>query len=388
LARRVKALFNESLAALLTPLRRRELLLVCSQPSGAKREELQRRLTFAVDAARRANDISIRVVTSVGLFDILRAEAITIGDQALAPRWALRLMRNVFDIDYERNPIDGWALAELTDFLLPPAARAERVGARAALCARVSALRSEASRGVYVIGTGPSLARAIDQDFSVGVVVVCNTIVRDRSLWRHLEPDFLVAGDAIYHFGHTPHARAFRADARARLAESGGRTLFVYPEIFDAVVRREFVGLEGVLIPVPFGEHTDVMVDLCEHFALPRLGNVLNLLLLPLGSTLGRHLRLWGFDGRSPTDTGFWANSSKQAYLELIPTIREAHPAFFETLVPAGRESEYVRAVHGDALDEQLQDAERGGYTIEMLHFSWTPVFRKRFSGPDPESTA
>ena len=60
-----------------------------------------------------------------------------------------------------------------------------------------------------------------------------------------------------------------RADALRRLQESNGRTLFVYPAVFDVIVRAEFKDVEPLLVPIPFGEHTDVTVDLAKRFSLP-----------------------------------------------------------------------------------------------------------------------
>jgi hypothetical protein len=120
-------------------------------------------------------------------------------------------------------------------------------------------------------------------------------------------------------------------------------------------------------------------VDLTKHFALPRFGNVLNALLLPLGCTLSSDVRLWGFDGRGPNDSGFWANSDRHAYPELMQSIRDSHPAFFANSIPDGNEDKYVKQVHGDFLDERLTEAERRGFQFRMLHPSWTPTLQKRY---------
>jgi hypothetical protein len=218
------------------------------------------------------------------------------------------------------------------------------------------------------------------RSFADGTTVVCNTIVRDPELWHHLAPAFLAAGDAIYHFGHTPHACAFRADALRRIQESNGRTLFVYPAQFDVIVRAEFRDVQSSLVPVPYGGHTDMTVDLTKHFCLPQLENVLVTLLLPLGCTLSNDVRLWGFDGRAPSDSGFWANSDRHAYPELMQSLRDAHPAFFAEKTPKGSENKYVNRVHGDLLDERLTEAERRGFEFRMLHPSWTPTLQKRYS--------
>ena len=111
---------------------------------------------------------------------------------------------------------------------------------------------------------------------------------------------------------------------------------------------------------------------------MPSLGNVLNILLLPLACTVSTSVRLWGFDGRAPDDKLFWSNSSKHSYPELMPELVEEHPAFFAAFVPKNRESDYVKSVHGDELDKCLVAAERDGYQFVMMHFSWTETLNKR----------
>jgi hypothetical protein len=356
-----------------------EVLLLCNDPAGAKGLELGSRLDFYLNAASAPKErVGVRLATTCTATELLAARVVAIGDRGLVPSWILRVFDHVFDVDFETNPRDGWEFARLATMVAGN--RTAAGTARDAVRFRdlVGRLRRSGKTRAYLLGTGPSLSLAKDVSFTDGIVVACNTIVRDRDLWEHVRADVLVAGDAIYHFGHTAHARAFRADAVARLQEGGGRTVFIYPDIFDAVVRSEFRGLESSLMPIPYGKHEDVTVDLSRHFVLPDLGNVLNLLLLPVGASLSRDIWLWGFDGRAPDAALFWANSSKHSYPELMPALQAAHPAFFRKFVPAGRESEYVRSVHGDDLEEQLSHAEQRGFRFTMMHFSWTPTLNKR----------
>jgi hypothetical protein len=324
----------------------------------------------------------VRRTSTIRFKDLLLARAIAVADSSLKPRLSARLLDHIFDVDYERNGGDGWDLARLACETVDHAPSTEASATR--LTEALSHVRSRNRACVYLFGTGPSLSRANDRDFTDGLVVVCNTIVRDVRLWNHLAPDVLVAGDAIYHFGHTPHARAFRRDALARLTTDSPNAVFIYPAIFDPIVRLEFASIAERLIPVPLGEHTDVTVDLLREHTLPYLGNVLNLLLLPVGCTLSSDVRLWGFDGRAPSDQLFWSNSNNHSYPELLNTVREAHPAFFAEMVPAGREASYVQSVHGDDLDEQMTNAEARGFRFSMLHFSWTATLQRRGLVPNP----
>lgn len=302
-------------------------------------------------------------------------------DKDLVPQWIFRLFNNVFNVDYERNSVDGWQLCAVAEYVSCLPSLGRRAEAKSRFLTGLAKVQSDKFNKCYVFGTGTSLELAIGRGFMDGYRIVCNTIVRDPELWHHLKPHFVVAGDAIYHFGFTEFAQAFRRDLRARLSESNGSVLFVYPELFDAIVRREFADHLDVLVPVPTGAHDNVDVDLTRCFELPALGNVLNLLLLPIGCTLSRTVALWGFDGRAPDDKLFWSNSQKHSYPELMESLTKAHPAFYETLVPKNKEDSYVKAVHGDELEMRLQRAEAKGFKFIMMHPSWTQTLQKRFQG-------
>jgi hypothetical protein len=285
------------------------------------------------------------------------------------------LLHNVFSIDYRSDPQDGWEWVRLVNLWYrhrPPVHLA-----RVAFTRRVEELKKQKLDKSYIFGTGPSLEKAIDRDWSDGYRIVSNTIVRDPVLWKHLDPHFVVAADAIYHFGHTSFAKTFRRDLLARLSET--QTLFVYPDFFDPIVRREFIRCSAQLIPISRGHHDDIAVDLTRCFNLPNLGNVLPLLLLPLGCTLAKTVCLWGFDGRAPSDKLFWSNSNKHTYQELIPELQKAHPGFFRHYVPKEDPTKYVREYHGDVLDGRMSAAEKAGYRFIMLHPSWTPALNKRY---------
>lgn len=372
--------FSHAADVLRRPILRPEVLLITGDATPAKVLEIESRLSFLLSHLDQG--LAIRRSATASWLAYLRSAGVAAADTtglAHFGRWHLHW---VVDLDYEANPVDGWDLMDLGVAIRQGGLQAKSVAAgRHIFCNRVEELRAEGERPVYLFGTGPSLRSAGGRSFADGIVVVCNTIVRDPDLWHHLQPAFLTAGDAIYHFGHSAHACAFRADALKRLQESRGRTLFAYPAQFDVIVRSEFRDVESQLVPIPYGEHTNISVDLVKNFSLPYLGNVLNSSLLPLGCTLSNDVRLWGFDGRGPTDSGFWANSDRQSYPELMQSIRDAHPAFFAESVPEGDESKYVRAVHGDLLEERLAEAERRGFSFRMLHHSWTPTLQKRFRG-------
>jgi hypothetical protein len=380
--RALRRWFNLTVKWLRTPILRPDVLLVMGEASPAKVREVEARLRFLFKHIEKP--LEPRTAHRASLLAYVCNTAVVAVEAGAVPAVATRHLDWVADLDYETNRSDGWALIELGAALVGDRLRKSRATARQAFVDHVQRLKVDGPRPVYLFGTGPSLQLARKRSFDDGITVVCNTIVRDADLWHHLAPEFLVACDANHHFGHTPHAQAFRADALRRLQESNGRTLFVYPDLFDVIVRSEFQDADSLLVPVPIGGHTDITVDLTKRFALPlhlNMLNVLTMMLLPMGCTLSSDVRLWGFDGRAPSDSGFWANSERHSYPELSQSVRDAHPAFFASFTPQGNEAKYVNEVHGDLLDERLAEAERRGFRFQMLHRSWTPTLQKRYTG-------
>ena len=358
-------------------------MVITGEASASKVQDIETRLKFLVDHLEDTYDIRRKHHPSPLTY--LLSSGVASADPSAISAFARRRLRWVVDLDYDTNPMDAWDLIDLGAAVSHRPNKSTLAAAYHAFAQHVGRLTASGPRPAYLFGTGPSLRLAIDRSFQDGITIVCNTIVRDAELWHHLSPSFLAAGDGVYHFGHNPHARQFRADAHRRLRESNGDTLFVYPYQFDVIVRAEFQDIEHLLVPIPRGEHTDATIDLIRNFSIPPLGNVLCDELLPLGCTVSKDVRLWGFDGRAPNDDGFWANSNRQSYPELMQSMRELHPAFFANAVPTGNEVRYVTEVHGDRLDERLTEAEGRGYTFRMLHPSWTPTFQKRFHGTDPD---
>lgn len=296
------------------------------------------------------------------------------GNVSTMAKFLIKRRKGTFYVDHIYNYRDGWEWCQLA--MIHGHSKADINAAQRELINYINKLRSQDYKRVYLFGTGPSLSMAMNHSWDDGYRVVCNTIVRDKELWHHINPHFVVAGDPIYHFGFTSFARSFRDDLRKRLSETD--TKFMYPLIFHEIVSREFLGAEGQLIPVPYGSHQRIHNDLSMNFSLPALGNVLNLLLLPLGCTLAKDVYLWGFDGRAPMDKLFWSNSLKHSYPEHMDELRKAHPAFFSYYVPEENPEKYVQAVHGDSLEHNLLDAEALGWHFNMLHDSYTPTLQKR----------
>lgn len=178
-----------------------------------------------------------------------------------------------------------------------------------------------------VFGTGPSLESSYEFDFSGCLCVVCNSIVQDRKMLKHISPAFITAGDVVSHLGVSLYAEKFRSDLAEYLQSSDAFFLttaaFGYilleqcPEIADKVI----------LVEQLLDEQN---YNLVECFALPKLDSTLNIHMLPIINTFCDHIYINGCDGKCPNvdNEDFWAHSSKAQYTDLVETGHKCHPSF------------------------------------------------------------
>ena len=281
-----------------------------------------------------------------------------------------RLLREkCLDIDRHAGQWDGWDWATLPARIRPRAAVEHQVAtAQQRFTSFIDSLPTH--RRAYVFGTGPSLELAHGRDFSDGYRVVCNTIVRNERLVEHIRPHFIVAGDAIYHFGNTRHAAAFRADLHRVLSRYDMR--FMIPDTFYPLFARDYPDIIDKVIPIDTSGQ-GIFIDLKKRLAWSSLENVLNGFLLPLGSSLADEICLLGFDGRAPDAEQFWTNSSANSYPELKPTIEAAHPGFF-----AHMNYEDYAAAQSDGAERIMEAGERLGKRYVPLHATHIPALRRR----------
>jgi hypothetical protein len=273
--------------------------------------------------------------------------------------------------DRHTNVWEGWTWAGFCASLQTAAERErEAEDAQARFCSYLETL--PAFDRCYVFGTGPSLDRAWERAFTDGYRVVCNTIVRNRGLLDHIAPHFIVAADAIHHFDNNTHAAAFRADLVAALRDRDLRALV--PDLFYPLLKAYHPEVVSKIIPV----RTDlagIHLDMKDCLAYTNLPNVLNGLLLPLGSSLADEVLLLGFDGRAPGDKAFWANSTANSYPEFKPAVRAAHPQFF-----AGTDYATYAAEQSDSAELILSKGESLGKHYYCLNPTHIPALRKRMA--------
>jgi hypothetical protein len=278
-----------------------------------------------------------------------------------------------YNIDPIINPIDAWEYHYILS-------RHRRVKDNHSIFNNnIHKIQLQKLSKCFLFATGSSLQKAISNNFEDGYKIVCNTIVKDANLWNFLKPDIIVAGDALYHFSDSNFAKSFRKDLKLRLKETPN-TIFIFPDIFQNFVEKEFIEFKNRIIGIPIGKSKSITNNLLENFELPEFGNVLNLLMLPIGCTLSKNIYFWGFDGRAPNDKDFWKNSDMHFYQEFIDELKIEHKAFFNLHIPKGREDDYVKNVHGDVLEESLNAAEKKSFKFHMMHNSYTVALQKRIT--------
>ncbi|WP_439525443.1 glycosyltransferase [Roseovarius mucosus] len=234
----------------------------------------------------------------------------------------------------------------------------------------------------YVFGSGPTLSDFVEgHDFSDGICVISNSIVKNRDIIAATRPRIITAADPLYHAGCSGYAGAFRDELIQALRETGA--WFVCPmrdfAIYDTFLP---VDLRSRIIGVPFDKEGAPPSNLAETFYLKPYPNVLTLALLPIAASIARKIEIVGCDGRNLTDDSFfWSHDKKAQFNDKMSEIQAAHPAFF-----AIDYNDYYTD-HCRDVEEVLTALEAAGRVIETATPSMIPALRMR-EAPNPDSMA
>jgi hypothetical protein len=223
----------------------------------------------------------------------------------------------------------------------------------------------------YVFGTGPSIGAAYDYDFADGYRIVCNTMIKNKKLMDHIRPHFLVAGDAIYHFGISRYACQFRKDLEAFLTDHN--CLLLIPERYYPNFIAHNAQLAKYTVPVPYTA-TSINLSMKSRFETQSVHNILNQLLLPLASSLCDDIYLLGFDGRNSNDKHFWASLESVNYEDLKGFHQEAHPGFFR-----GMDYQQYANIQAELAEAIMSLGESMGKKYGCLNESGNIALQRRF---------
>jgi len=225
----------------------------------------------------------------------------------------------------------------------------------------------------YVFGTGPSIETAFGYDFSDGYRIVCNTIIKNKELMEHIKPHFMIAGDAIYHFGISKYACRFRRDLENFL--NSYKCLFLIPESYYNNFIFHYENIKKFTLPIPYTA-LQINLSMKKRFEIKSVHNILNQLLLPLASSLCDNIFLLGFDGRKSTDKYFWKSTDSVNYEDLKGYHQKAHPGFFK-----GIDYEEYANIQSELAETIMSLGERMGKKYYCLNESSNKALQQRYIG-------
>lgn len=226
----------------------------------------------------------------------------------------------------------------------------------------------------YIFGTGPSLALALERgdDFSDGVCIACNSMVRNHDLLERLNPPLFVIADPVFHAGPSSYAAAFRAEL-VRALDRFDADLLVPMRDYHIYAEHLPDRFRSRIVPVRFENNSAPNLDLGNSLQVATTSNVLTLFLVPLATTLFDTIRTYGFDGRPLERNGyFWNHDRASQFNDQMREIQQAHPAFFTIDY-----DEYYRT-HCDTLERWLAAADKIGKKIENYTPTFIPALLKR----------
>lgn len=284
----------------------------------------------------------------------------------------------IYNIDYESNPMSGINWHHILESSNPQHDNEISQG-KIFFQQFIKKKKINKYSKTYLFGTGPSLEKHINRSYSDGYRVVCNTFAKDNEAWNQINPHFIVAADCYFHFGVSEYAKKFRSDLYLRMKEHDD-FLFIYPSIFHEFIKRKYLEFSNRLIPIPLDSKLkSINNKIFQNYKLPLVGNILNMMMLPIGTSLTKKIVFVGFDGRKKNDKYFWKHSQRHNYSDLIGTVEKANPAFFKEYIPKKRPNSYQEKFLNTTLENNLAKLETKGYHFKAVHTSTILPLKKRY---------
>lgn len=225
---------------------------------------------------------------------------------------------------------------------------------------------------VYLLCTGPSLARYKEFDFSDGYVIACNSVVSNPELMKHAKPDFIVASDPIFHFGPSTYAEQFRLDLAG--AAKKFPFLFLTLDSYHHLLETHFALPQKRVAEVPQAL-THRMRNMFRHWEVPQTGNIMTMFMMPLAATLARRVYIIGADGREPGEDYFWKHDPNSQLTDQMQAIKDCHPAFFEK-----RNYEDYYDAHCRVVQKQVDQIEKRNGRVYTLTPSHIPALKNKLA--------
>jgi|GEM_PF-688577 len=220
-----------------------------------------------------------------------------------------------------------------------------------------------------VFGTGPSLEEAYNFTFEGSFNIVCNSMVKNKKLLRHIKPDLLVFADPVFHFSPCEYSRRFREDVMDTIREFGCFCLI--PDYTVPLILAHYPELEAKIIGMPSKSSFNFPSN--EEFYTRSSSNILTLYMIPVASAISDDIYVLGCDGRQKSETYFWKHNDNTQYGDLMETAFRMHPSFFRDRVYQDYYDE-----HCEFLRDLIEYGEYLGKSYFSLTKSHIPVLHER----------
>lgn len=231
------------------------------------------------------------------------------------------------------------------------------------------------SKQGYLFGTGPNLKHAKAHDYSDGVSIACNSMVRNQELMDRLQPPIIVVGDPIFHAGPSSYAAAFRKDL-IRCMDTYGSYLIVPLRDYHIYVAHLPPRFADRICAIPYEKSESPNVDLRENFVVTSTANILTLFLFPLAGSLFQRIAVSGCDGRPLEENAyFWKHDPASQFEDELHSIKAAHPAFFNV------DYDDYYATHCQTVETWVNALEDKGCGVDCLTPSYIPALAARYNG-------
>lgn len=235
-------------------------------------------------------------------------------------------------------------------------------------------LKDKNFKSVNVFGSGPSLKHYKKHDFNNSISIICNSIVKNEDFLRDVQPNIMVATDAVFHSGYSQYASEFRVHlckaldlVQEMILIVPMRDIVLYLDNLPKQYRDRIIGIQSKQLQ-------KFNLDLLREPVVKSTSNVLTLMMLPLASTFELPIKILGFDGKSiKKEEKFWDYDSSSQFASSMDSTRLAHPAFYAV------DYEEYYETHCEEVRKIMQLIEEKSLVIKMLAHSYISALNKYY---------
>ncbi|MEA2019604.1 MAG: hypothetical protein U9N59_14280 [Campylobacterota bacterium] len=215
---------------------------------------------------------------------------------------------------------------------------------------------------ILLLGSGPSIDFIHNKNIKNKLTIVCNSVVKNKTVLENNTPNIIVATDSVFHAGYSKYASDFRKELCLRLQEYPTtlffvplRDLLIYKHNLPKDFTNRIIGIKSV-------KQKKFNLNLLKSNFVKSTSNVLTFFLLPIAATISKKIYLIGFDGKKKDESNtFWSYSEKSQFVDTINTVRTAHPAFYKV------DYQKYSKVHKIEVDEIINKLHKENYNIINL---------------------